>query len=137
ALQPQMDEQDNHNLELAHDPADPAYIIYTSGSTGQPKGVVVGHTGVFNLYRAFEQWDSLEPGTAASLWTSLNFDVSIYEIFIPLLGGHTLHIVPSEVRPDAAQFFDWLTRQQIQSVYLPPFMVEPFLHWLQTGHTAP
>src|SRR5690606_3042280 len=56
ALQPQMDEQDNHNLELAHDPADPAYIIYTSGSTGQPKGVVVGHTGVFNLYRAFEQW---------------------------------------------------------------------------------
>src|SRR5690606_37845402 len=126
--------QAQSNLDLAYTPADPAYIIYTSGSTGQPKGVVLGHSGVTNLHRAFEQWGSLEPGMAASLWTSLNFDVSVYEIFIPLLSGGTLHIVPQEIRPAAPQFFQWLAEQHIHSTYLPPFMVEPFLQWLQAGH---
>jgi non-ribosomal peptide synthetase component F len=44
-----------HNLNLPYDPGDPAYIIYTSGTTGQPKGVICGHAGVFNLLHAFER----------------------------------------------------------------------------------
>lgn len=136
-LQPQMDQQPGHNLDLRYNPADPAYIIYTSGSTGQPKGVVCGHTAVVNLARSFDEWGALPPQAAGSLWTSLNFDVSVYEIFTTLLSGGSLHIVPTEKRVAALELFAWLAQQQIASVYLPPFMVEPFSTWLCEGNTYP
>ncbi|MBK8901319.1 MAG: non-ribosomal peptide synthase/polyketide synthase [Anaerolineaceae bacterium] len=136
-VQPQLDQLESTNLDLAYTPNDPAYIIYTSGSTGQPKGVVCGHTGVFNLLHSFDEWGTLPPGTAASLWTTLNFDVSVYEIFAPLTSGGTLHVVPGDVRTDAPRLFTWSAQQQIASLYLPPFMVEPFAAWLRDGHAYP
>ena len=65
-----------------------AYVIYTSGSTGQPKGIGIGHRSA----SAFIDW-SLASFDAASLQrvlasTSMCFDLSIFELFVPLsLGG--------------------------------------------------
>ncbi len=74
-------------------PAHPAYVIYTSGSTGRPKGTVVEHGGVTNLL----SWASAEfAGTGLSrvlASTSLNFDVSVFELFSPLVSGGSLQIV--------------------------------------------
>jgi amino acid adenylation domain-containing protein/non-ribosomal peptide synthase protein (TIGR01720 family) len=69
--------------------AHPAYVIYTSGSTGKPKGVMVPHDAVVNL----ASWAIAELGPerlSDLLWsTSANFDVSVFEMFAPLLcGGH-------------------------------------------------
>ncbi len=136
ALQAELNEQDASNLNLAYAPSDPAYIIYTSGSTGLPKGVVCGHTGVFNLLRSFDRWGELAPKANSALWTSLNFDVSVYEIFAPLVSGGALHIVPAQIRPEAPALFAWLSAQQIASAYLPPFMVEPFAAWLKAGNAS-
>ncbi|MCA9945761.1 MAG: amino acid adenylation domain-containing protein, partial [Anaerolineales bacterium] len=135
-IQTRLDQQPATNLELAYTPTDPAYIIYTSGSTGRPKGVVCGHTGVFNLQRTFDQWGKMPPQAIYSLWTSLNFDASVYEIFPAFITGGSLHIVPPEIRADAPRLFAWLAEKKIQHGYLPPFMVEPFYKWLQTGHTC-
>jgi amino acid adenylation domain-containing protein len=131
AIQPALAEQPDTNLNLDYTPTDPAYIIYTSGSTGKPKGVVCGHTGVFNLQRAFNDWGLLPPQAIFSLWTSLNFDASVYEIFPAYITGGSLIIVPQEIRSDALALFAWLAENQIQHSYLPPFMVEPFYKWLQ------
>ncbi|MFH8609681.1 non-ribosomal peptide synthase/polyketide synthase [Streptomyces sp. NPDC018029] len=74
-------------------PAHPAYVIHTSGSTGRPKGVVVSHVSV----RALTDWAAAEftgrglEHVVAS--TSLNFDVSVFEIFSPLLSGGCVEIV--------------------------------------------
>ena len=68
-----------------------------------------------------------------SLWTSLNFDASVYEIFPAFITGGALHIVPLDIRADAPRLFAWLAQHKIQHSYLPPFMVEPFLKWLQDG----
>ncbi|WP_079165662.1 non-ribosomal peptide synthetase [Streptomyces sp. NRRL S-31] len=74
-------------------PAHPAYVIHTSGSTGRPKGVVVSHASV----RALTDWAAAEftgrglEHVLAS--TSLNFDVSVFEIFSPLLSGGCVEIV--------------------------------------------
>ncbi len=134
-LQPRLDEMPGPNINLAYDPNDPAYIIYTSGSTGQPKGVICGHTGVFNMQRSFEQWGELPGRAIYSLWTSLNFDASVYEIFLAFITGGSLAIVPSDIRADAPRLFGWLAEQKIQHSYLPPFMVEPLLKWVkQTDH---
>src|SRR5690606_7181423 len=94
-------------------------------------------TRVFNLLHSFDEWGALPPGTAASLWTTLNFDVSVYEIFVPLLSGGTLHIVPGDVRAGAPRLFAWAAAKQIAALYLPPFMVEPFAAWLRAGNPYP
>ncbi|KUN96932.1 non-ribosomal peptide synthetase [Streptomyces caeruleatus] len=71
----------------------PAYVIYTSGSTGRPKGVPVTHRSVVELV----EWAHAEFGAdrlAKVLFsTSLNFDVSVFEIFPPLLCGGRIEIV--------------------------------------------
>ncbi|MGW5053662.1 non-ribosomal peptide synthase/polyketide synthase [Actinokineospora sp. NPDC004072] len=73
-------------------PDQPAYVIHTSGSTGRPKGVVVPHTAAADL----AAWAAAETGPALSrvaASTSLNFDVSVFEIFGPLLSGGCVELV--------------------------------------------
>ncbi|MTE22328.1 amino acid adenylation domain-containing protein [Streptomyces sp. TRM43335] len=88
-------------------PDHPAYVIHTSGSTGRPKGVVVAHGSVV----ALADWAAAEFGgrgfahVVAS--TSLNFDVSVFEIVAPLLAGGCVEVVRDLLalaeRPDAWQ----------------------------------
>ncbi|OBG90889.1 non-ribosomal peptide synthetase, partial [Mycobacterium sp. E3251] len=72
-----------------------AYVIYTSGTTGAPKGVAVTHRNVTQLL------GSLDAGLPApGVWShahSLAFDVSVWEIFAPLLRGGRLVVVPESV----------------------------------------
>lgn len=107
-----------------------AYIMYTSGSTGRPKGVCCNHAGVVNLLADFQRRKPLALGDQCSLWTSINFDVSIYEIFSAFLSGGTLHIVPDDRRIDSNAFFDWLRVHKISSAYIPPFMFADLSNWL-------
>ncbi|RKG69792.1 non-ribosomal peptide synthetase, partial [Corallococcus exercitus] len=64
-----------------------AYLIYTSGSTGRPKGVAISHgNAVSFLHWALATFTSEElKGTLAA--TSLNFDLSVFELFAPLSSG--------------------------------------------------
>jgi len=64
-----------------------AYIIYTSGSTGKPKGVAIEHRSPVALVQwANETYtDSQLSGVLAA--TSVCFDLSIFEIFVPLSRG--------------------------------------------------
>ncbi|SPE63311.1 putative Phenylalanine racemase (ATP-hydrolyzing) [Verrucomicrobia bacterium] len=71
----------------AHDSSALAYVIYTSGSTGQPKGVALEHRGAVALAcwaRDVFTADELS-GVLAS--TSICFDLSVFEMFVPLCWG--------------------------------------------------
>ncbi|WP_405774631.1 non-ribosomal peptide synthase/polyketide synthase [Streptomyces sp. NBC_00859] len=74
-------------------PEHPAYVIYTSGSTGRPKGVVVEHRSVAGLLC----WAAAEFGGAdfrrVLVSTSFNFDVSVFELFGPLVSGGSVEVV--------------------------------------------
>ena len=61
----------------------------------------------------------------SALWSGLNFDVSIYEIWSSLLSGGTLCIPDASLRTDETKYINWLKNQKITSAYIPPFMVEP------------
>lgn len=70
-----------------------AYVVYTSGSTGRPKGVAVPHSGAVEL----ADWAQAEFGShrlsRVLFSTSLNFDVSVFEIFPALFCGGRLEVV--------------------------------------------
>jgi amino acid adenylation domain-containing protein len=112
-------------------PGNLAYVLHTSGSTGKPKGVCCTHRGVLNLLAEFARRQPLAPGSRGSLWTSLSFDVSVYEIFAPLLAGGSVHIVPEAIRQESGSFLDWLIEERIDSAYVPPFMVAALLERLE------
>ncbi|MET0622000.1 MAG: non-ribosomal peptide synthetase, partial [Pyrinomonadaceae bacterium] len=90
-------------------PENLAYVIYTSGSTGRPKGVMVSHASVVNLAVGLEK--AVYGGAGEALRVSLNaplsFDSSVKQI-IQLLRGHTLHILPEEIRPDGAAMLSYI-----------------------------
>jgi amino acid adenylation domain-containing protein len=71
---------------------DLAYIIYTSGSTGKPKGVVLRHGPVVNLIDWVNRTYRVGPGDRVLFVTSLNFDLSVYDIFGVLGAGATIRI---------------------------------------------
>lgn len=67
--------------------SDLAYVIYTSGSTGKPKGVQICHGNTVALLdwaRTIYSDEDLEMVLAS---TSINFDLSIFEMFAPLANG--------------------------------------------------
>ena len=64
-----------------------AYVIYTSGSTGTPKGTAIEHRSLVTLLHwARDVYDDEErAGVLAS--TSVCFDLSTFELFVPLSWG--------------------------------------------------
>ncbi|MFF4192027.1 amino acid adenylation domain-containing protein [Nonomuraea sp. NPDC001831] len=76
---------------------DLAYVIYTSGSTGAPKGVLVEHRNVVRLLERTEQWFGFGDDDVWTLFHSVSFDFSVWELWGALLYGGRLVIVPAEV----------------------------------------
>ena len=67
-----------------------AYIIYTSGSTGRPKGVLVPHSGLCNMAHAQVKTFGLGADERVLQFTSLSFDISIWDIVLAFSAGATL-----------------------------------------------
>ncbi|MGD1931245.1 MAG: amino acid adenylation domain-containing protein, partial [Leptolyngbyaceae cyanobacterium] len=67
-----------------------AYVIYTSGSTGRPKGVAIEHHSPVALCSWAQTVFSLEQLSGVLAGTSLCFDLSIFELFVPLSCGGTV-----------------------------------------------
>ncbi|MFI1366523.1 amino acid adenylation domain-containing protein [Streptomyces griseochromogenes] len=75
-------------------PANAAYVLYTSGSTGRPKGVLVPHANVVDLVLWGRETLGGERFAHTLAATPLSFDVSVFEIFGPLLTGGAVDVVP-------------------------------------------
>ncbi len=77
-----------------------AYVIYTSGSTGKPKGVEILHRGAMNFLQAMQAYPGLTTGVSILAITTITFDISVLEIFLPLIGGGCVELVSREVAVD-------------------------------------
>jgi amino acid adenylation domain-containing protein len=76
-----------------------AYVIYTSGSTGTPKGVMALHRGVVH-YLAWCGWKyRAHEGTGAPVHSPASFDLTVTGLFLPLMYGRTVTLVPEDEHP--------------------------------------
>ncbi|MFC0435368.1 non-ribosomal peptide synthetase [Kutzneria buriramensis] len=77
-----------------------AYVIYTSGSTGLPKGVAVDHAALASFLRSVAERPGLTAGDRVLALTPLSFDISILELFLPLIRGATVVMAPRAANTD-------------------------------------
>jgi amino acid adenylation domain-containing protein/non-ribosomal peptide synthase protein (TIGR01720 family) len=70
-----------------------AYVIYTSGSTGRPKGTLISHRALAN-YLDWSLGALAGGGDGAPLHSPLAFDLSVTALFVPLLCGQRVTLVP-------------------------------------------
>jgi amino acid adenylation domain-containing protein len=74
-------------------PSDLAYVLYTSGSTGSPKAVGIDHRNLINLISWGRSVITDEELHGVLFSTSLNFDLSAFEMFLPLAFGGCIVLV--------------------------------------------
>ncbi|MEH2050450.1 amino acid adenylation domain-containing protein [Nostoc sp.] len=72
---------------------DLAYVIYTSGSTGRPKGVAIPQSSPVAFVKWAHSVFSAEQLAGVLASTSICFDLSIFEIFVPLTQGGSVIVV--------------------------------------------
>ncbi|MGY4275178.1 non-ribosomal peptide synthase/polyketide synthase [Streptomyces sp. M18.1] len=96
-------------------PQDLAYVMYTSGSTGVPKGVAVTHRGVVDLVRD-HCWRP-DAHERVLLHAPHAFDVSCYEMWVPLVSGGTVVVAPPG-HLDAAAVTDLIAAHDITAIHL-------------------
>lgn len=101
-----------------------AYVIFTSGSSGAPKGVLVEHHSVVSMVAAAAKILDYGPGCISTLAASLNFDASVLDIFLALLQGGTLVIVPQAVRKNPAQLHALLKAQHVTHASIAPVLIK-------------
>lgn len=104
-----------------------AYVIYTSGSTGTPKGVMVEHHSVVNFEQAMRRHIYRGEHALRIGWNaSFSFDMSM-KGFLQLLAGHTLVIIPQEVRTSARDLVAFLDEQAIDGFDVTPSQLRGLL----------
>jgi len=108
-------------------PSSLAYIIYTSGSTGRPKGVMVGHGSVVNGCTWYNRHYKITANDRGSQYASPGFDVSVLEIFPPLLVGASLFILPEEIKLDLAKINEFFETNRVTIGFLPTQLCELFM----------
>ncbi len=113
------------------DPYHGAYIIYTSGTTGKPKGVVMYHRAVGRLVDATAGFFKFDEHDVWTLFSSLAFDVSVWEIWGSWLNGGRLEVVSDEVVRAPHQLFELVHRRKITVLNQVPsvfyHLIDPML----------
>lgn len=91
-----IDRQSVEPVEEIVSPESLAYVIYTSGSTGQPKGVEIPHAALRNTLAHFARQLAISDEDVLLAVTSLSFDIAALEIFLPLMHGAAIRLLPRE-----------------------------------------
>ncbi len=107
-------------------PTDPAYVIYTSGSTGRPKGVVVTHHNVSRLFATTERLFAFGPEDVWTLFHSIAFDFSVWEMWGALLYGGRLVVVPASTARAADAFHELVVRSGVTVLNQTPSAFRAF-----------
>jgi amino acid adenylation domain-containing protein/non-ribosomal peptide synthase protein (TIGR01720 family) len=127
--------------EAAPDTDEPAnaraYVLYTSGSTGKPKGVEVDHASL-SAYLAWIGGVLEEAGVRwLPLLSSVTFDASLKQLFVPLLRGETVRVAPEDALLRPARLLEILGEAPGAGCNTVPALWEGLLSALEQGEAPP
>ncbi len=108
----------------------PAYLIYTSGTTGRPKGVILSHKGIANIVHPdnnpFNR-DLVKNGKGIVAIGSICFDISLYEIFVPMFNGLFVEFGNEKAMLDAGELAAHILRHGADVLHCTPSRVASYL----------
>lgn len=109
---------------------DLAYMIYTSGTTGKPKGVMLSHKGIANITHPdnnpFNR-DITKNCHGIVAIGSICFDISLFEIFVPLFNGRFVEFGNEKAMVDAGELAEHITRHGADILHCTPSRIAAYL----------
>ena len=111
-------------------PAGYAYAIYTSGSTGTPKGVVNHHEGLLNRLLWMQEYLGAAEQDVYIQKTPYTFDVSVWELLLPLISGAKLIIAQPGGHKDPVYLQGIINAEEVTIIHFVPSMLKLFLESL-------
>lgn len=121
---PDSSDQNLTAAEVSVTPDNLLYVIYTSGSTGKPKGIAMPHRAMANLIEWHRNSFGAADRSVVLQFAAVSFDVAFQEIFSTLCTGGTLVLLDEWVRTDVAALMTLLCERSIDTLFLPPLMLQ-------------
>ncbi|WP_236789556.1 non-ribosomal peptide synthetase [Amycolatopsis sp. GM8] len=122
-----IDESTSDTVDARIAPENLAYVIYTSGSTGTPKGAMIRHRAITHRLLWQREMLGFGVGDAALFKAPLGFDISINEIFLPLVTGGKVVIAEPGGERDIDYLLDLIERHEVTFTYLPSSILDLLL----------
>jgi len=97
-----------------------AYLIFTSGSTGRPKGVPITRAAMVNFLLAMARKPGIEANDRVLALTTISFDISILELFLPFIAGATVYLVSRKDSLDPQSLSRIITDNQLTLLQATP-----------------
>ena len=113
-----------------------AYVIFTSGSTGRPKGVAVSHRSVVNQVSWLAERYAVSGSDVVLFKTPVTFDVSVWELFVPLAVGARLVVATHDGHRDPGYLASVVAAESVSMVSFVPSMLEVFVDQLVDASEA-
>ena len=126
-------EPNTHPAGTQPEPHQLAYMIYTSGSTGKPKGAMNEHGGIVNRLLWTQDYFKLTSRDAILQKTTFSFDVSVWELFWPLITGARLVFAKPGGQGDSTYLKEIISKQKITLLHFVPPMLSAFLSDVEAG----
>ncbi|MEO1627055.1 MAG: non-ribosomal peptide synthetase, partial [Bacteroidota bacterium] len=108
------------NVTVDLDGTESCYLLFTSGSTSKPKGI----EGVFKSLSHFIHWEAgmlaLDEGVRVSQLAPISFDVSLRDVFLPILLGGRICIPGEQLKFQINEFIRWIQTSEIDVIHCVP-----------------
>ncbi|GAA4779840.1 hypothetical protein GCM10023231_03320 [Olivibacter ginsenosidimutans] len=147
AIEPIIAAQATSFAQPTFDAQDILYVLYTSGSTGKPKGVQITQSNLLNLLYGVQSILPITQKDRVLAITTISFDISIIELFLPLLCGSTIVLADGETVKDQGRLLQLIQKEQVSLVQATPSRWQLLLqstseqHWsftaIATGEPLP
>ncbi|MDQ7050930.1 MAG: AMP-binding protein [Enterobacterales bacterium] len=116
------------NLNKTIDSNDLAYVIYTSGSTGRPKGVMLTHCNLSCRLNWLSDYFNLNADDAMLQRTDYSFDVSVAEIFLPLISGSRLVVAEQKSSNNPQYLLTLIKNEKVSISCLVPSLLRVLIN---------
>ena len=117
-------------------PAAVAYVMFTSGSTGLPKGVLISHAAITNRLLWMQDAYGLSAEDRVLQKTPTTFDVSVWELFWPLIAGARVVVLAAGAHREPARVARAIERHAVTTIHFVPSMLDIFLAHADVGACA-